>query len=32
MKEDRENARIGRPRQVYSGHPRRTFIPMKDRS
>jgi citrate synthase len=32
MKEDRENARIGRPRQVYSGQPRRTFIPMKDRS
>ena len=32
MKEDRENARIGRPRQVYSGHPRRTFIPMKDRA
>lgn len=32
MKEDRENARIGRPRQVYSGHPRRLFIPMKDRS
>jgi citrate synthase len=32
MKEDRENARIGRPRQVYSGQPRRTFISMKDRS
>jgi len=32
MKEDRENTRIGRPRQVYSGQPRRTFIPMKDRS
>lgn len=32
LKEDRENARIGRPRQVYSGHPRRAFIPMKDRS
>jgi citrate synthase len=32
MKEDRENARIGRPRQVYSGQPRRPFIPMKDRS
>lgn len=31
MKEDRENARIGRPRQVYSGNARREFIPMKDR-
>ncbi|MGB3211619.1 MAG: citrate synthase [Desulforhopalus sp.] len=31
MKEDRENARIGRPRQVYSGQTRRPFIPMKDR-
>ncbi len=32
MKEDRENARIGRPRQIYSGQARRNFIPMKDRS
>jgi citrate synthase len=32
MKEDRENARIGRPRQIYSGQPRRAFIPMKDRT
>jgi len=32
MKEDRENAKIGRPRQVYSGQTRRPFIPMKDRS
>lgn len=32
MKEDRENAKIGRPRQVYSGHPRRSFVAMKDRS
>lgn len=32
MKEDRENAKIGRPRQVYSGHPRRPFVAMKDRS
>jgi len=31
MKEDRENARIGRPRQIYSGNARREFIPMKDR-
>ncbi len=31
MKEDRENARIGRPRQIYSGHTRRAFVPMKDR-
>ena len=31
MKEDRENARIGRPRQIYSGQTRRTFVPMKDR-
>lgn len=31
MKEDRENARIGRPRQVYSGVQRREFVPMKDR-
>jgi citrate synthase len=31
MKEDRENARIGRPRQIYSGHSRRAFVPMKDR-
>ena len=31
MKEDRENARIGRPRQIYSGNTRREFMPMKDR-
>lgn len=31
MKEDRENARIGRPRQIYSGQVRRPFVPMKDR-
>lgn len=31
MKEDRENAKIGRPRQIYSGNVRREFIPMKDR-
>lgn len=31
MKEDRENARIGRPRQIYSGNPRREFLPMKNR-
>jgi citrate synthase len=32
MKEDRENAKIGRPRQVYSGQPRRPFVAMKDRA
>lgn len=32
MKEDRENARIGRPRQVYSGQTRRPFVAMKDRA
>ena len=31
MKEDRENARIGRPRQIYSGQTRRPFVAMKDR-
>lgn len=31
MKEDRENARIGRPRQIYSGYSRRPFVAMKDR-
>lgn len=31
MKEDRENARIGRPRQIYSGNKRRNFVEMKDR-
>jgi citrate synthase len=31
MKEDRENARIGRPRQIYSGYNRRKFVPMRDR-
>ena len=31
MKEDRENARIGRPRQIYSGNARRQFLPMKNR-
>jgi citrate synthase len=31
MKEDRENARIGRPRQIYSGNKRRPFVEMKDR-
>jgi len=31
MKEDRENARIGRPRQIYSGNGRREFKAMKDR-
>ncbi len=31
MKEDRENFRIGRPRQIYSGQTRRPFVPMKDR-
>ncbi|MGW8193887.1 MAG: citrate synthase [Desulforhopalus sp.] len=31
MKEDRENARIGRPRQIYSGNERREFVAMKDR-
>ncbi|TKB23564.1 citrate synthase [Desulfopila sp. IMCC35006] len=31
MKEDRENARIGRPRQIYSGQTRRPFVPMRDR-
>ncbi|BHH84339.1 citrate synthase [Desulforhopalus sp. 52FAK] len=31
MKEDKENARIGRPRQIYSGNTRRVFTPMKDR-
>ncbi len=32
MKEDRENFRIGRPRQIYSGQTRRPFVAMKDRS
>jgi len=32
MKEDRENSRIGRPRQIYSGRSRRPFVPIKDRS
>ncbi len=31
MKEDRENSRIGRPRQIYTGSTRRKFIPMNDR-
>lgn len=31
MKEDRENLRIGRPRQIYSGHTRRSFVPLNDR-
>ena len=31
MMQDRENARIGRPRQIYSGDVRRDFLPMKDR-
>lgn len=31
MNEDIENARIGRPRQIYSGNKRREFTPMKDR-
>ncbi len=31
MKEDRENARIGRPRQIYTGNKRREYIPMKER-
>ncbi|SDP25484.1 citrate synthase [Desulforhopalus singaporensis] len=31
MVEDKENARIGRPRQVYAGNTRRPFVPMKDR-
>jgi len=31
MLEDRENARIGRPRQIYSGNKRREFVAMKDR-
>lgn len=31
MKEDRENARIGRPRQIYSGNARREYLPMKNR-
>jgi citrate synthase len=31
MMEDRENARIGRPRQIYSGNVRREFVPMKNR-
>lgn len=31
MKEDREIFRIGRPRQIYSGNTRRTFVAMKDR-
>lgn len=31
MKEDRENARIGRPRQIYTGNKRRAFVKMQDR-
>jgi len=31
MMDDRENARIGRPRQIYSGNMRREFVPMKNR-
>ncbi|PHR26123.1 MAG: citrate (Si)-synthase [Desulfotalea sp.] len=31
MQEDRENSRIGRPRQIYSGHTRRKFSPMNER-
>lgn len=31
MMDDRENARIGRPRQIYSGNLRREFVPMKNR-
>jgi citrate synthase len=31
MREDRENARIGRPRQIYSGNTRREFVKMKNR-
>lgn len=31
MNDDIENARIGRPRQIYSGNKRREFVPMKDR-
>lgn len=31
MMEDRENARIGRPRQIYSGNVRREFVPMANR-
>lgn len=31
MREDRENTRIGRPRQIYSGNTRREFVMMKDR-
>jgi len=31
MKEDRENFKIGRPRQIYSGNTRRNFVHMKDR-
>ncbi|WP_303721403.1 citrate/2-methylcitrate synthase, partial [Malonomonas rubra] len=31
MKEDKENARIGRPRQVYTGHTLRSFVPMHER-
>ncbi len=29
MKEDR--SRIGRPRQIYTGHAEREFVAMKDR-
>ncbi|MFW2364904.1 MAG: citrate synthase [Desulforhopalus sp.] len=31
MNDDIENARIGRPRQIYSGNKRREFVPMKHR-
>ena len=31
MREDRENARIGRPRQIYSGYTRREYVKMKNR-
>ena len=31
MREDRENARIGRPRQIYSGNTRREFVKMRNR-
>ena len=31
MKEDKHNSKIGRPRQVYTGHNLRQFIPMHQR-
>ena len=31
MREDKDNRRIGRPRQIYTGHLKREFIPIDNR-